>query len=167
MLFAHESRGQITVTQSPSITAAQPGQDTPTTEAAWREVAAGFETKWQFPNCLGAIDGIHIYIQPPANSGSTYHNYKSRFSIVLSWAGKDVQMEENLVPVRHPTAMTKPTEYPRSRAHSSSSNITLPYAFVGDEAFPLRNDVMKPFSFRNLDHGQRIFNYRLSEQGVQ
>ncbi|KAL1276970.1 hypothetical protein QQF64_023643 [Cirrhinus molitorella] len=42
------------------------------------------------------------------------------------------------------------------------SNITLPYAFVGDEAFPLRNDVMKPFSFRNLDHGQRIFNYRLS-----
>lgn len=42
------------------------------------------------------------------------------------------------------------------------SNITLPYAFVGDEAFPLRNDVMKPFSFRNLDHEQQIFNYRLS-----
>lgn len=56
---------------------------TPTTEAEWREVAMGFETKWQFPNCLGAIDGKHIYIQPPANSGSTYHNYKSRFSVVL------------------------------------------------------------------------------------
>ncbi|KAI2654795.1 Protein ANTAGONIST OF LIKE HETEROCHROMATIN PROTEIN 1 [Labeo rohita] len=38
---------------------------------------AGFETKWLFPNCLGATDGKHIYIQPPANSGSTYHN--SRF----------------------------------------------------------------------------------------
>ncbi len=56
---------------------------TPTTEKEWREVAAGFENKWQFPNCLGAIDGKHIYIQPPANSGSAYHNYKSRFSVVL------------------------------------------------------------------------------------
>jgi len=42
------------------------------------------------------------------------------------------------------------------------SNISLPYAFIGDEAFPLRIDLMKPYPFRNLDHGQRIFNYRLS-----
>lgn len=42
------------------------------------------------------------------------------------------------------------------------SNITLPYTFVGDEAFPLRTNLMKPYPFRNLDHGQRIFNYRLS-----
>ncbi|KAG1934126.1 protein ALP1-like [Pimephales promelas] len=149
---------------------------TPTTEAEWREVAMGFENKWQFPNCLGAIDGKHIYIQPPANSGSTYHNYKSRFSVVLMavvdadyrfiYANVGVQgrvsdggifgqsdlraaMDRDLLNVPPPEPLP-------------GSNISLPYAFIGDEAFPLRIDLMKPYPFRNLDHGQRIFNYRLS-----
>lgn len=43
---------------------------TPKSEDEWREIANGFEDKWQFPHCLGALDGKHIYIQPPAHSGS-------------------------------------------------------------------------------------------------
>lgn len=39
--------------------------------------------KWQFPHCLGAIDRRHIFIKTPANSGSTFYNYKSSFSILL------------------------------------------------------------------------------------
>lgn len=149
---------------------------TPTTEAEWREVAMGFETKWQFPNCLGAIDGKHIYIQPPANSGSTYHNYKSRFSVVLmavvdadykfiyanvgvqgrvSDGGIFGQSDLRAAMDRHLLNVPPPEPLP-------GSNISSPYAFVGDEAFPLRIDLMKPYPFRNLDHGQRIFNYNLS-----
>ncbi|KAK0137742.1 hypothetical protein N1851_026046 [Merluccius polli] len=56
---------------------------TPTTEAGWREVARGFQDRCQFPHCLGAIDGKHVYIQTPANSGSLFYNYKGRFSVVL------------------------------------------------------------------------------------
>ena len=55
----------------------------PDSKEKWLFVAKEFEEKWQFPNCVGAIDGKHVPLINPFNSGSTYFNYKSFFSIVL------------------------------------------------------------------------------------
>lgn len=38
----------------------------------------------------------------------------------------------------------------------------MPYVFVGDDAFPLMENLMKPYSKRNLTKEEIIYNYRVS-----
>ncbi|KAG9261428.1 hypothetical protein AMEX_G24960, partial [Astyanax mexicanus] len=53
------------------------------TKEDWRTIAAVLHERWKFPNCLRSIDGKHVVIQAPKNSGSKYHNYKGTFPIGL------------------------------------------------------------------------------------
>ena len=55
----------------------------PSTAEEWEVVAAEFERRWQFPNCIGAGDGKYIKLRRPPGSGSTLFNYKHFYSIVL------------------------------------------------------------------------------------
>lgn len=52
-------------------------------EAMWRTISDGFNSRWNFPHCIGAIDGKHIEIQAPPNSGSKFYNYKKYYSTIL------------------------------------------------------------------------------------
>lgn len=72
----------------------------PTTED-WADIASGFRHKWQFPNCLGAVDGKHVAITAPAKSGSFFYNYKVHhlwFMHVLSAQTFDKQALWNYTP---------------------------------------------------------------------
>ncbi|GFN80136.1 protein antagonist of like heterochromatin protein 1 [Plakobranchus ocellatus] len=57
----------------------------PTTDT-FKTIAADFLDTWNFPNCVGAIDGKHVRVKCPANSGSMFYNYKNYFSVVLQAA---------------------------------------------------------------------------------
>eukprot|EP00112_Aurelia_sp_Birch-Aquarium-sp1_P024660 Seg788.16 transcript_id=Seg788.16/GoldUCD/mRNA.D3Y31 product="Protein ALP1-like" protein_id=Seg788.16/GoldUCD/D3Y31 len=56
---------------------------TPKSQEEWEGIAQNFEKKWQFPNCIGAIDGKHLVMQPPPEAASKYYNYKHTHSIIL------------------------------------------------------------------------------------
>ena len=38
----------------------------------WKRIADDFYTSWNFPNCLGALDGKHLVMEAPPKSGSQF-----------------------------------------------------------------------------------------------
>ena len=57
----------------------------PNSAQKWKKITQSFESKWNFPHCLGAIfkgRGKHIIMQGPAKSDSLFYNCKS-FSILF------------------------------------------------------------------------------------
>lgn len=143
----------------------------------WREVAQEFQTRWNVPHALGALDGKHFRIRKPANSGSLYHNYKGFFSLVLMalvdadykfmWCDvggighqSDCQIWNHcqLKAALDTGALNLPAPdpLPNDPGHNTS------YFILGDDAFPLRRTMMKPFAGRGLNRQQRLYNYRIS-----
>ena len=52
-------------------------------ESDWMKISKRFEERWNFPHCVGALDGKHVVIQRPSRSGSLFFNYKNYFSTNL------------------------------------------------------------------------------------
>ena len=118
------------------------------------------------------MDGKHIVIKQPKNSGSYYFNYKGTSSIVLlalvdtnyKFIYVDVgcngrisdggvfrncslsaAIERNILGIPAPRLV---------------GGVVLPYVIIADDAFPLKENLMKPYPFRGLLKENRITNYR-------
>nr|CAI5841605.1 unnamed protein product [Callosobruchus analis] len=148
------------------------------TEEKWREIAINFEKYANFPNCIGAVDGKHIRIVKPINSGSLCYNYKSFFSIVLlavcdanfcftyidvgafgKFSDSNVFVNSEFWNKLENDLLHIPKERPISGDEEMRS---FPYVLVGDEAFKLTPHLMRPYARKNLNHKKKIFNYRLT-----
>ena len=121
-------------------------------------------------HCIGVIDGKHVAIECPKNSGSLYYNYKGFFSIVLM-AVCDARYCFTLVNVGNfgsnndsgmlaKSSMGKRFEeqkinVPNAKSLLGYAEDKLPFFLVGDEIFPPKTWLMRPYP-GNLSLGQKI-----------
>nr|XP_049467070.1 uncharacterized protein LOC125908389 [Anopheles coluzzii] len=146
----------------------------PSTEEEWLAISRRFEQRWRFPHAIGAIDGKHVEIICPRNSGSEYHNYQKIFSIVLMvvvdadynflWAdagGKGGisdggifintrlyhKLENDQLNIPPATPLQVPYQTP------------VLYFILGDKAFAFTNYCLRPYSgVHPSDSMERTFN---------
>ncbi|XP_046863169.1 putative nuclease HARBI1 [Xenia sp. Carnegie-2017] len=146
----------------------------PTTHAQWKQLAEEFSDLWQFPHAVGAIDGKHINIKAPPNTGSEYFNYKKYSSIVLL-AIADAKARFVSFDLGAPGSMSDGGIFKHDFLECiCKSNVFLmpsklgkrpnnvPYFLLGDEAFALNVNLMKPYPHRSAMGDEKVFNYRLS-----
>ncbi|MCG8624691.1 MAG: transposase family protein [Proteobacteria bacterium] len=128
------------------------------------------------------MDGKHILVTAPYNSGSLYYNYKGTFSLNLM-ALVDGNYKFIFIDVGQygsnadggvfqrsefgKAFLNRDLDIPQPKAIPGAPEIgLLPHCIVADEAFPLRIDLMRPYPRRkkneNLPEDKAVFNYRLS-----
>ena len=140
---------------------------------------------WNMPHVIVAIDGKHVAMECPKNTGSIYHNYKGFFSQVLL-AVCDAKCKFTFIDVgqygsKNDSAVLKNSELGK-RFESHSLNIpseetvdeqyftdgesfVFPYYMVGNDIFQLKDYLMRPYpgtKSGKLPIDQAVFNYRLS-----
>ena len=122
------------------------------------------------------MDGKHILIKPPQNSGSYYFNYKHSFSsVLLAIADADYKFSyvhigcngrisdggvfknSNICRALEEKRLNIP-----SPTHLPGTQVLFPYIIVADDAFPLKEYILKPYGQTGLTTERRIFNYGLS-----
>jgi hypothetical protein len=143
----------------------------PSCAEEWIKIAQNFERIKKLPHCLGAIDGKHISkfllkiyfnlfvhlfffveITRPPHAGSTYFNYKKHDSIVLLGISdarhRFVWVEAGIEGRISDGGVWNHSEF--KQRYLDQGLIKLPqhslrYFFIGDDAFPLSETIIKPF----------------------
>ncbi|XP_041379131.1 protein ALP1-like [Gigantopelta aegis] len=151
----------------------QPLELKPPTEDQWFQIAHRFGDLWDYPFAVGAIGGKHIALENPSNSRSMYYCYKGFPSIVLMALGDadscfilldcgqygrisdaGVYKTSHILKLLEQGKLNIPT----AAFNVDSTERTIPFMIVGDEAFPLKPYLMKPYAARTLDQEKRIYN---------
>lgn len=130
----------------------------------------------EFP-CVGAMDGKHVPIQTPVNTGTEFFNYKGFFSIVL-FTVVDANYNFIYCDVGCQGRISDGGVFQNTLLNKLITSLKIklpvdcvlpgrtcdsPFVSLGDDAFPLTKNIMKPYPGIQAKYSKnRILNYRLS-----
>lgn len=147
----------------------------PTTESLKRN-AEDFENIWNFPHAVGCLDGKHVRIICPNNSGSMFWNYKKFFSVVLQGLvdanykfitvdmggyGKQSDGGTFMASDLFNFIENQQINFPEP-SFLPHTTVKAPYVILADEAYPLLPYLIVPYERQNLTEEMRNYNKRLS-----
>ena len=144
-----------------------------------KDVVDGFEHKWGFPQCAGAVNGTHIPIVSPEECPADYYNRKGWHSVLMQGVVNHLGHFTNVY-VGWPGRVYDARVFANSALYMQGQEGTLlppwnkriggkdvPLVLLGDPAYPLLPWLMKAFPDNGqLTRQQRHFNYRLSSARV-
>ncbi|KAL8559850.1 hypothetical protein ACOMHN_030186 [Nucella lapillus] len=146
---------------------------------AGRPLLTKFNTRWNMPHTMGALEGKHVAIKKPNKTGTLYHNYKGFFSIpILALVDADYKflwvevggqghmsdaqifLATTLQEELEDGTINRPAPCPLTDDPEDTTPV--PFFIVSDDAFALKDYCMKPYSRHTMAPWELIFNYRLS-----
>ena len=141
------------------------------------DIAIKFQDRWNFPNDIGCIGGMHIHIKYFPKAGSLFYSYiffstvlqevaycESRFifmDITVGTYGNQCDGTFAASTLYHilkdfKSTLLKPAIF-------EESGTEMPFVIRDDEAYSLKTYVMKSFVREDLSAEERVFKYRLSQ----
>ncbi|XP_066286931.1 uncharacterized protein [Branchiostoma lanceolatum] len=144
-----------------------------------RETIHGYEKRWGFPQCGGAVDGSHIAVKAPSNTRTDFYNRKGWYSMVLQgvvdyryrftdvyigWPGSvhDARVLRNSPIFEQATREDGRTLFPKEFTRRISGT-DVPVVLLGDAAYPHLPWLTKPYPDNgHLNEEKSTFNYRHS-----
>ena len=117
-----------------------------------------FRIRWNVLHALGALDGKHVALKKPKNSGALYHNYKGFFSIVMlalvdgqykfRWVDAGTAGSCSDAQIFNACQLKRRIEDGRigfpDPAPITQGGRDVPYFIPADDAFALKTWLMKP-----------------------
>ena len=145
----------------------------PNSREIWVEISRKFEQRWNYPHVIGAIDGKQVWVVKPNNGGSYIYNYKHthsskflsiaspRYECLYGDVGTNDRVNDSgiwnkcslLLEIDDGSVKLLEDDY-------LTNDCKLPYVFLGDDAFALKEFMMKRYPQQNLTADERIYNFR-------
>ena len=148
----------------------------PTLPEDWLLIESVFRWRWNYPHAVGALDGRHIPIRCLQGRGSLFRNSKGfHFIVLLALVDGDYKLKWVDVGAAGSTSDAQIFKHTDLRHKIEDSSIGFPdseslgiggprvnFFLLGDDAFPLKLWLMRPYSSHGMDLKERVFNYRNS-----
>ena len=151
----------------------------PTSVVEVEHLTSGFFNHHGFPQCIGAVDGTHIFIRQPSVNPTDFLNRKNRYSynvqavcdfchcfidVVIRWPGSvhDARIFTN----SKINSMLKDGTVPPCLKNIVDGEDSVPICLLGDPAYQLLPHVLKEYPAGGSTLEERFFCQRLSSARI-